>query len=146
MSSDSPKLSILQKDLEYRHKRQWDIFSWCSTLLVAITGGVIALETTQSPHPLTLPTQLIISLAVVVLAGYAVHWIHYDAKCQTVTVDLLNKEVNLEQTVRKHAGLGYRGAIVLLALAAILAIWYPLGVRGSSAQAGQAPTAQNEKR
>jgi len=29
---------------EYRRTTQWDIFSWCSTLLVAIVGGLIALR------------------------------------------------------------------------------------------------------
>lgn len=126
MSPDSPILSVLQKDVEYRRKRQWDVFSWSSTLLVAIIGGLIAIKTSEHPHSLRRLTQVIITAAVVVLGGYAYRWIYDDAKRQVATVDLLNKVAKLEPEEHKYPALGYRGAIILLAVVAVLAVWFPL--------------------
>lgn len=70
----------LQKELEYRRKKQWDIFSWCSTLLVAITGGVIALRARESAFMFSSITKVIISLAVLALFFYAAFWIIYNGK------------------------------------------------------------------
>jgi hypothetical protein len=41
-------VGVLQKELEYRRKKQWDIFSWCSTVLLAMIGGIFALATGPS--------------------------------------------------------------------------------------------------
>jgi len=36
---------LLKWEIDYRRQKQWDIFSWCSALLVGIIGGTIALRT-----------------------------------------------------------------------------------------------------
>lgn len=48
MSDRETLVELLRQDIEYRRTTQWDIFSWCSTLLVAIVGGLIAVRFTET--------------------------------------------------------------------------------------------------
>ncbi|MGL9621605.1 hypothetical protein QRQ56_26705 [Bradyrhizobium sp. U531] len=36
-------LQFARCELEYRRKKQWDIFSWVVTILVSVIGGIAAL-------------------------------------------------------------------------------------------------------
>jgi len=115
----------VQKEFEYRRKKQWDIFSWSSTILVAMTGGVIALQTRKEAYRLVFPQKLAISLAIIALVAYAVLWLGHNWTRETAVAKLLGPEVDAELRGEQRPHFGYRGAIVLLALAALLATWYP---------------------
>jgi hypothetical protein len=117
-------IDLAYKELDYRRKKQWDIFSWCSTLLVAITGGVIALETAQQAYPLHRSQRAIISLAVAVLVAYAVLWIGHNWSMEKLARRCFSNETKEEIWGSKHKAVGYRWALVL-EVAALLAIWYP---------------------
>jgi len=64
--------AVLQKELEYRRKKQWDIFSWCSAILVSINGGIVALATQQKPHVWLLWQRGAVSVAVLTIMAYEV--------------------------------------------------------------------------
>lgn len=65
--------TVLQHEIDYRRRRRSDIFTWANTILLAITGGSIALQQ-QSGASLTLSQRLVVSFAVVVLAAYSILW------------------------------------------------------------------------
>jgi len=123
--SHEATIDLAYKELEYRRKKQWDIFSWCSTLLVAITGGVIALETRQQTYPLHRSQKAIISLAVAVLVVYAVLWLGHNWRMDKLARCCFSKEIKERIWGPKRKAVGYRWALVMLGAAALLAIWYP---------------------
>ena len=109
----------LQKELEYRRKKQWDIFSWCSTLLVAITAGVIALRTREPAYLPSWQAKVIISLSVSSILTYAVVWISHNWEQEIKSRERLGEK--MKDHTRPY--FGYRGALVLLAIASLLACW-----------------------
>jgi hypothetical protein len=115
------------KELDFRREKQWDIFSWCSTILVAITGGAIVLQVGPQPHQLLPVQRRIISLAVVVLVGYAVLWLSHNWKMEKKARSCLSDDKLWGPTSRDLVAwvVGYRVALVLLGAAALLAVWCP---------------------
>lgn len=119
-----PKDGVLYKELEYRRRRQWEIFTWCSTLLVAITGGLIALQTRQQASPFQLGQKISISLAVLVLVVYAVLWIAHNNGLEKSIKDCFDPKFNERIWPHKQTAGGSKAAIVLLGVAALWATWY----------------------
>lgn len=119
-----PKDGVLYKELEYRRRREWEIFSWCSTLLVAITGGLIALQTRQGAYPFHLGQKISISLAVLVLVAYAVFWIGHNNDLEKSIKSCFDHKFNEQICPHKYRAAGYRAAIVILGIAALWATWY----------------------
>ena len=123
MLDDEKKFDILLKDLEYRRKKQWDIFSWCSTILLAIIGGMFALATRDRPHS-WLPWQRgAISLSAVTVALFAQLWIHYHWKYELEVARALTKAADFP-ILRKGPPLGYPHVLVALVISALFAIWF----------------------
>lgn len=126
---------LLSRELDYRRTKQWNIFQWCSTLLVAITGGVIFLRT--GGYQLRVTEQVPITVAVIVLSAYAFFWLSYNATQEKQIADHVT-ETSGWPLRGKHPWMGFRGAVALLMVAAMLAIWLPLsrtnprGNRGTS--------------
>jgi hypothetical protein len=113
------------REVEHRRKKQWDIFSWCSTLFVAIIGGVIALQVRDPPHPLSWKHQGVLSFAVVDLLVYAGIWISYNNKIERSAVGVLKNELT-GVDMQMHPAFGYAPTLCLLAVATLIAIWLPL--------------------
>ena len=123
MPDSEKKLDILMKDLEYRRKKQWDIFSWCSTVLLAIIGGMFALATREKPQP-WLPWQRgAISLSAVIVAVFAQSWINYHYQYELELATTLAKAID-HPIFRKRPPLGYPHVLVALVVAALFAIWF----------------------
>lgn len=121
MDSEHSVSDILIRELEYRRKKQWDIFSWCSTLLVAITGGIIALQ--KGPSGISNGQKFSISLAVVLLAAYAIPWIGHNYKLEVAAIAEMGQQGNFLK--HKNPIFGSRVAVGFLALAALFAAWNP---------------------
>jgi hypothetical protein len=113
------------KELDFRREKQWNIFSWCSTTLVAITGGAIALQTGPQPHPLFRSQRAIISLAVVILVAYAIVWLGHNWHMEKLARRCFSDDVSEQVWGPKRKVVGYRWALAMLGAAALLAIWYP---------------------
>ena len=126
---------VILKELDYRREKQWRIFSWTSTLLTAVIGGVMALKT-RAAQSFTLPYQykFALSLSVVALAWYACSWINHNWKRQGEVVATLEANCKIkDQNISEGTNVGfikaedkfitYNKAIVLLVIAAGLVIW-----------------------
>src|SRR5436309_945896 len=81
---------VLAAEIANRREKQWKIFSWSSTLLVGITGGVIAL-TFEKEKPLHLLPRLLLTLSTFALAGYSWLWCERNVRSEEETQKELNK-------------------------------------------------------
>ena len=91
-------------------------------MLVAIIGGSVALRT--NGHGLQVGQRIPISIAVLILTVYTYLWIQYnDAEAHHVA-NRLSEEIGWRVRGQKP-GPGYRGAVVLLAIVALLSMWLP---------------------
>jgi len=118
--------AIVKKEVEYRQKKRWDVFSWSSTILVAIIGGAIALQT-KTVGGLEDGQRMAITLAVLVLAWFAYGWLSYHREREELVVTkYFNEETSkllLGKTGEKRPFFGDKLAVVFLAIAALLATW-----------------------
>ena len=112
------------KELEHRRKKQWDIFSWTSTIFTAITGGVIALKVGEHPHSLNIGQQIVLTVAVFTLAGYSVTSIYQNISLEDEARNALEELSERLVTTDRKPKIGYGAALSLLA-AAVAAIWIP---------------------
>jgi hypothetical protein len=128
------KIDVLKYELDYRRNKQWNVFSWCSAILVAVIGGTSFLNRDPN-HALQTGWRVIISSAVIGLTTFACLWLTYNADRESVTAKSLEAISSCEiQHVanRKHrqigtasAVCGYRVALFLLAIATLFATWWP---------------------
>ncbi len=79
---DSPHAPIepqlydfLKNEIGFQRARKQEIFSWASSLLVAIIGGVIVLTTGRNVT-IEWPQKVLLMLIVGILAGFSLVWIH----------------------------------------------------------------------
>jgi hypothetical protein len=130
--------------ITHRRDRRQQIFSWASGLLVAITGGTVALtyknqfsNTSQSPpshgQSLAPEVQFIIVFAVSLIGLYAFSWINYHWWKETNAEKELQKyESKLGISEERHHewSLDWWNsiAIILLTLAAFSAVWPALAI------------------
>ena len=113
---------LLQRELDYRRTKQWNIFSWSSGTLVAITCAMVALQRTT---PLPTSQRLPVATAVAALAIYSFIWLEYNSTQEKRTAERLKEESGWY--VRgDNPPPGFRGAVVILAIAAQFATWYPV--------------------
>ena len=130
-------------EINFRMGKLWRIFSWTSTVLVAIIGGTVALRTAD--HHLGLGHQIIVIAAAIVLAAYAWFWLRQNLQLERQARDALaahdqalgiasyNEAVGgaLPRPDQTRPGarfvIGYNATVILLAAAAIAAAVVPLG-------------------
>ena len=124
-------------EISYRMDKLWRIFSWTSTVLIAIIGGTIALRKDQVD--LALGHQSVVAGAVVVLAVYAMIWLRQNLRLEGRARDALaahDLEVGIASYNEAIGGalprpdigivVGYNLTVLLLALGAIAAVFIPL--------------------
>lgn len=115
----------------------WRIFSWTSTVLIAIIGGTVALRTSESV--LALPNQVVVASAAVVLAVYAIIWLRQNLRLEAQARDALaahDFELGISSYNEAIGGalprpdrgvvIGYNLTVMLLALAAVAAAFVPI--------------------
>lgn len=118
----------LDKERAHRREKVWKIFSWAATLLVAITGGVIALKTDASRcMNVTWTLKGISSGATLVLTGFAWKWIDQNLKIlrkAEKAIAKYDRKLDIQKVVPDgNPPFGYQWALILLGLAAISAIF-----------------------
>jgi hypothetical protein len=123
-------LQTLETQLNQRLEKLWRVFTWCSSILITITGGVILAARTKEKSLLRFPQDpIIISSIIVILTIYSWLWIQENLKIEKNIRDLLDKmfeELNYPQlkTLRPDkARFGYKHVILLLGLLALAATW-----------------------
>ncbi len=128
---DVPKseLELARYEMEYRRKKQWDIFAWVVTIFVAVIGGIVTLATNNGYAKIQLPQRLVIVLALGALATYAVLWVkaNMDAeKCAISKIATLLHEDKTKCEFLKpphEYSFGYPEAIKSMAVAAMLTVF-----------------------
>jgi hypothetical protein len=119
---------FIRAELQYRRDTQSAIFSWCSTILVTLTGGVIFLQTGKSPGPLKKNQKELLSSAIIVLVAYAVTWLGHNAHLEKTAKGLLF-EIQVRKKIwdAKNPSVGNRSAVIMLGVGALVATWLPSG-------------------
>jgi hypothetical protein len=114
-------------EIEYRRDKMWKLFSWVSTILTGITGGVIALKTRPGdPFNLGVGYRIALTIAVGGLVLHACTWLNYNwQKVREIWGHLKSYSDN-DQIIFVPFGrspVRYVHAVGLLGLAAVIAIW-----------------------
>jgi hypothetical protein len=118
-------LEFVRAELEFRRNKQSSIFAWCSTILVAITSGVIVLQIRQPPLELSDTQKELLSWAIIVLAAHAVSWLGHNAHLEDRAAGLFEAQVAERIWGTKKPSVGYRSALIMLGVGAMVAIWLP---------------------
>lgn len=119
----------LETQLSQRLEKLWRVFSWCSSILISITAGVIALPKTHGVI-FSISQLLIISSVILILTIYAYLWIDENLKFEGKIRDELDKIFAEELSYPAYkelrpdkAKFGYKVVILLLGAVALLATW-----------------------
>ena len=124
------RVSHLENELKHRVDKLWKIFSWTSSIMVTITGGVIALV---KGKPCLIETweRLLISAIVIILMYYAHQWIKENLRLEEETrkqlFEILSNKTNdskEDDTNPDKASFGYNKVIIGLGITALLATWF----------------------
>ena len=117
----------LDKERAHRREKVWKIFSWAATILVAITGGVIALKTDPTKG-FVFPWWLraLLSGSILSLMGFACLWIEQNLNILRDTeeaIAIYDKQLDIKKVVpSEKPKLGYKYALVMITIAAIIVI------------------------
>ena len=124
-------------EITFRTEKLWRIFSWASAILVALTGGIIALRTDEKD--LTLWPRVFLVASIAILAAYAILWLNQNLKLERAARDALeshdsalriqayNKDIGGALPRPDHKKiLGYQLTVFLLAAAAVGATVAPI--------------------
>jgi hypothetical protein len=118
-------VDILRKELDYRLSAQWNIFSWCSTLLIAIAGGAIALQTKHA-NSLNTWQKAIGTVAVAILVAYGFVWLGHHADREWRVKAHLTSLIEVPIWMGRSLVGGERVPLVVLGVAALVAVWLPV--------------------
>ena len=92
MTSNEQRGEFLYRELTHHREKQWKLFSWYSTIMTAIIGGIGALG-----HELPTASAVPLSLAIVALCAYVVSQFQYHRQTQ----DEVEREVTRSLARRK---------------------------------------------
>lgn len=125
----------LDKELDYYLDKLWKVFSWASTILVSIIGGVIALRFRENHPALSVVDKSVLAFAVIVLSFAAVRRMDLIWNFEIRTRDKLDecdKELGISNYPVMARGrpdrdpsakwVSNKATIILLALAAVFTI------------------------
>jgi branched-subunit amino acid ABC-type transport system permease component len=120
---------FVEYELNFQRTRKQEIFSWASSLLVAMIGGVIAVTAAQGVM-LEPAHRWLLSFAVVILCGFSCYWI----KVHWAGYLRARKKLRFyyDQIAAPDKDHYWRydytsmAAIVALALVALVSVWWPV--------------------
>ena len=137
-------IEVIRHELQYRWDKQWKIFSWTATLLLAAIGGVITLVGKQEFTFSWLHRGMMAS-ALVVIGSYACRWIGenitFESHSRTALLGMLNQSGLAEVLPAPNSApsFGYARTLKLLILAAVLTVLVSPAPNGPSREAGRPP-------
>ena len=125
------RVQSLEKQLALRLEKLWKIFSWTSSLLVAITAGLIAISRSHDFTALRLSECVFISAVIITLAVYAYYWLNENLRLESVIRDelqsIFKEEIGDEKQYANRpdqARFGYKVVSLLLGMTALLTTWW----------------------
>jgi FtsH-binding integral membrane protein len=80
----------LWKEILYRREKQWKIFSWTTSLLLAAIAGVVA-TTTKEGFELSLSHKVILAITLLLLFLYAVIWLSDNIRREEQATTLIKR-------------------------------------------------------
>jgi cation transport regulator ChaC len=119
-------LEVLENEIAHRRDRRQQVFSWASSLLVAITGGTIAL--TMKQDLLGRYQKQALTLAILVLGLFAMVWIGHHWRVEKRAKETIIPYYDARGIPYVKGSTYFTdwtmiGAILLLTLAALGAVW-----------------------
>jgi len=128
---DAHVRDALQHEIDYRRQRRAAIFTWANSVLIAVTGGVVALQV-QGDQPISTSQRLVLSLAVLVVGAFSSLWWR-DHRLQGAAARKKLDDVNagLAPELRYESDrlsnlVGGFYAILLMMVITLTAIWVPV--------------------
>jgi hypothetical protein len=120
--------NALSTQLAYRRDRRHAIFAWCSSILVASIGGIVAFA--KKPGALNLYQQCIITATIVILAAFTIRWIYHHwnlEKRLEGQLDKIDKDLRIETSDPKKHFIDWAQTLAVLGLAGtvLVATWVP---------------------
>ena len=123
---------FFQNEIKFERTRKQEVFSWASSLLIAMIGGVIALTADERLILTKIPGS-ILSFSVGILCVYScywidMHWVKYVKARRKLSsyYDKLEDEGSSRVWPHDYTSLA---AVLLLSIVAIIAVWCRVGVR-----------------
>jgi hypothetical protein len=120
------------EEITFRTNKLWLIFSWASSVLILIIGGIVGLQT--GSRPLNEAHRYIIAASSIVIGSYAVIWLKQNLHIESVARDAAaahDKTLGIQSYNTLIGGnlprpdigvvVGYKITIVLLTIAAVAA-------------------------
>ncbi len=139
-NDDAIKLAreALQKELTHYLDKLWKIFSWTSTILVSIIGGVVAIKFRGQPAFLSTGNKIGLVVAIAVLSVYAIAQLDLLLSFEMRTRDTLqecDEKLGIQEAMPIPADIrnrpdthpaskffGYKLTVILLAMAAVFTV------------------------
>jgi Na+/melibiose symporter-like transporter len=129
MISEETKLtlSVLEKQLSDRLEKLWRVFSWCGSILISITGGII-LTLRSDKFKFFSQDYVIVLFVIGIVTAYAWLWIDENLKMETTIRNQMDeifekelKNPELKKFRPDKGKFGYKIVILLLGAVAFLA-------------------------
>jgi len=119
----------MQEEIKFRRERQWNVFSWISSLLLAIIGGTIALY--SNGRDFAMPHKWLLAVAVALFAIFGIIRIRHDRSVSIFYTEAcwsLDEVFGLkfDDRMSKRWHLGHTGFLVLMAITTLGVIWCPV--------------------
>jgi hypothetical protein len=122
-------IASLEKQLDHSPEKLWRVFSWCSSILICITGAVLLAACTDKIKLLS-QDHFLIWIVVMTLTLYAYLWIKenlfFEGTFRDELDTIFETELNypqLEQLCPDKVTFGYSAVILLLGFVALAATW-----------------------
>jgi hypothetical protein len=143
-------LDVARTELLYRRDKQWHIFAWTTTILVAVVGGAITLAgktcaVPRKPEVVYSTLQsVLMAVAIIVLSCYACVWINENMRLEELAREKVVKLLEAHNIGGvlpdpKKLPFGYVTVVVLLTIGAVIAIAAPLLPNACSAVSASLP-------
>jgi hypothetical protein len=122
----------LAEEIKFRRDRRQQIFSWASSLLVAIIGGSTALASAKQ-FQLTTPQRLGLYAAIAIIGGFSAYWVGYHYNQERLFRDEARergKILGLPDSLYASHKLDWTNIAAILGLtgAALITVYFDIGL------------------
>ncbi len=121
---------VLSESIKYRRERRWLVFSWASSILIGLIGGIFALANSTGVD-LSIFQRIMLSVAATTVTLCAVLWIRRGAIFQVAeqaALDELYTDFGMPRLKHSPATtIGARSTLCILLLGALATIWLQPG-------------------
>ena len=124
-------LQHLEEELSHRLEKLWRVFSWCSSILLSLIGGIIVATRGIAKFNLLAQDRTIFTCLILIIVLYGWLWIRENLKLETRLRDEIDKifEEDFQYSALRKlrpdkARFGYAPVLILLGVVALTVIWW----------------------